>query len=43
MLNKLKKIIFGEYQSEEVTHIDLPDGIEYSQSFINWYKNLNRL
>jgi hypothetical protein len=43
MLKKLKRLIFGEYQSEEVTHIDLPDNIEYSQSFINWYKKLKRL
>ena len=43
MLKKIKRLIFGEFQDSEVSHIDLPETIEYSQDFINWFKQINRL
>jgi hypothetical protein len=43
MIRKIKTYLFGEFQDSEVSHIDLPDNIEYSQDFINWFKQINRL
>jgi len=43
MLKTIITYLFGEIRNEDVEHIDLPDGIEYSQEFINWFKTINRL
>jgi len=35
MLHKLKRLIFGEFQSEEVSHIEIPDKLKLEVKITN--------